>query len=226
MYDPSTQQFLQVDPLVGITGQPYSYAGDDPLNQGDPSGLIQPPEGGAGGGGEYAPINEGGGSIGDAFGGFLGDVVGVAHQGLSDAVQVVEATTSGLYAHRPGVATIRFRGPVPSTAGTDEIYNYLKAMNFDTGNEWGVCTRKSGAQEYIEGGPFGIHVPPDIMETIASLDVHVHPGLVPSAGQASQGDMALLKALGQERSILLYRGHVIPFTQTDPGTIPDESILP
>jgi RHS repeat-associated protein len=40
MYDPSTQQFLSVDPLVGITGEPYSYAGNDPINQGDPSGLL------------------------------------------------------------------------------------------------------------------------------------------------------------------------------------------
>jgi hypothetical protein len=38
-YDPSTQQFLTVDPLVGITGQPYGYTAGDPLNIGDPTGL-------------------------------------------------------------------------------------------------------------------------------------------------------------------------------------------
>jgi hypothetical protein len=39
-YDPTTGQFLTVDPAVSITGQPYSYAGDDPVNESDPTGLI------------------------------------------------------------------------------------------------------------------------------------------------------------------------------------------
>ncbi|MGA8725421.1 MAG: RHS repeat-associated core domain-containing protein [Acidimicrobiales bacterium] len=38
-YDPSTAQFLSIDPLVATTGQPYQYAGDDPVNGSDPSGL-------------------------------------------------------------------------------------------------------------------------------------------------------------------------------------------
>jgi len=39
-YDPVTAQFLTVDPLVSQTGQPYAYAGDDPVNNVDPSGLY------------------------------------------------------------------------------------------------------------------------------------------------------------------------------------------
>lgn len=39
-YDPATRQFLSVDPLAGVTGQPYVYAGDNPVNWGDPSGLA------------------------------------------------------------------------------------------------------------------------------------------------------------------------------------------
>ncbi len=39
-YDPSTDQFTSVDPLVSETGQPFSYANDDPVNGSDPSGLI------------------------------------------------------------------------------------------------------------------------------------------------------------------------------------------
>ena len=39
-YDPSTGQFLSVDPLVGITDQPYQYVGGDPLNFIDPLGLA------------------------------------------------------------------------------------------------------------------------------------------------------------------------------------------
>jgi RHS repeat-associated protein len=39
-YDPATGQFLSVDPLKALTGAPYSYAGDNPVNYSDPSGLI------------------------------------------------------------------------------------------------------------------------------------------------------------------------------------------
>ncbi len=39
-YDPATAQFLSVDPLVAQTLQPYVYAGNDPVNGNDPSGLC------------------------------------------------------------------------------------------------------------------------------------------------------------------------------------------
>ncbi len=39
-YDPSTAQFLSVDPLVNATHTPYSYANDDPFDVTDPSGLC------------------------------------------------------------------------------------------------------------------------------------------------------------------------------------------
>jgi RHS repeat-associated protein len=38
-YDPATGQFLNRDPIVAITGEPYAYAGNDPLNGTDPMGL-------------------------------------------------------------------------------------------------------------------------------------------------------------------------------------------
>jgi hypothetical protein len=37
-YDPSTGQFITVDPDVSETGEPYAYAGGDPANASDPSG--------------------------------------------------------------------------------------------------------------------------------------------------------------------------------------------
>ena len=40
-YDPSTGQFLSVDPLVDETGQAYSYTGNDPVDETDPSGEIK-----------------------------------------------------------------------------------------------------------------------------------------------------------------------------------------
>jgi RHS repeat-associated protein len=39
VYDPTTAQFLTVDPIAAITGAPYNYARDNPLNRGDASGL-------------------------------------------------------------------------------------------------------------------------------------------------------------------------------------------
>jgi len=38
-YDPTTAQFLTADPLQAITGEPYSYTGDNPLNYEDSTGL-------------------------------------------------------------------------------------------------------------------------------------------------------------------------------------------
>ena len=38
-YDPSTGQFLSVDPLAALTGARYGYSADDPINFRDPLGL-------------------------------------------------------------------------------------------------------------------------------------------------------------------------------------------
>ncbi len=38
-YDPSTGQFLTVDPAIKATGSSYQYASDDPVRFGDPLGL-------------------------------------------------------------------------------------------------------------------------------------------------------------------------------------------
>jgi RHS repeat-associated protein len=39
-YDPATAQFLTSDPLAAVTLAPYTYAGDNPLNNEDPTGLA------------------------------------------------------------------------------------------------------------------------------------------------------------------------------------------
>jgi len=39
-YDPTTGQFLTRDPIEAVTREPYSYAGNDPVNGTDPSGLY------------------------------------------------------------------------------------------------------------------------------------------------------------------------------------------
>lgn len=39
-YDPTTGQFLNVDPMASSTGQPYEAFGDNPLNSKDPTGMY------------------------------------------------------------------------------------------------------------------------------------------------------------------------------------------
>jgi RHS repeat-associated protein len=39
-YDPSTDQFISIDPAVAQTNQPYAYVNDNPLNATDPLGLC------------------------------------------------------------------------------------------------------------------------------------------------------------------------------------------
>jgi hypothetical protein len=38
-YDPATDQFISVDPMVQMTDQPYMFTNDNPLNSEDPIGL-------------------------------------------------------------------------------------------------------------------------------------------------------------------------------------------
>jgi hypothetical protein len=39
-YDPTTDQFLSIDPDVATTDQPYVFTNDDPLNAEDPMGQM------------------------------------------------------------------------------------------------------------------------------------------------------------------------------------------
>ncbi|MGH7174811.1 MAG: hypothetical protein ACREGR_00430, partial [Minisyncoccia bacterium] len=39
-YDPATDLFLSIDPAVDVTGQPYVFTNDNPLNATDPLGLM------------------------------------------------------------------------------------------------------------------------------------------------------------------------------------------
>jgi RHS repeat-associated protein len=53
-YDPATAQFLTVDPLGAISGEPYGYAGDNPLTYGDSLGLLWTPLAGGAAGADAA----------------------------------------------------------------------------------------------------------------------------------------------------------------------------
>ena len=57
-YDPTTGQFLTADPLVSITGQAFAFAGDDPVNLRDPSGMAGGGPAAMCSGGEPVPAGE------------------------------------------------------------------------------------------------------------------------------------------------------------------------
>jgi RHS repeat-associated protein len=78
-YDPDTAAFITVDPAEQTTGQPYSYADDDPITNTDPSGLMC----------DLNPFSSGGGCLGDAVNG-LGDAVSWEANQLSAGVTYVE----------------------------------------------------------------------------------------------------------------------------------------
>jgi hypothetical protein len=61
-YDPQTGQFLSVDPAVNVSGQPYSYVYDDPVNSTDPLGL------GCGWGSPWDCVGEAAGAAANAVG--------------------------------------------------------------------------------------------------------------------------------------------------------------
>lgn len=65
-YDPATAQFLSTDPIVPITRTLYTYAEDNPLTLGDPTGLWTPTES------LEKFSNEIGEEISNAAGGFVG----------------------------------------------------------------------------------------------------------------------------------------------------------
>jgi RHS repeat-associated protein len=62
-YDPGTGEFTSVDPDVAETGEPYVYAGDDPVNSGDPTGLFFNTPGG---GPQCPPAGDPGNTLGRA----------------------------------------------------------------------------------------------------------------------------------------------------------------
>jgi hypothetical protein len=69
-YDPSTDQFLSVDPDVATTDQPYAFTDDDPLNAEDPDGSIP---------GRIAdPSRYSSGNLQDEIARYLGPDVGIA----------------------------------------------------------------------------------------------------------------------------------------------------
>jgi RHS repeat-associated protein len=103
VYDPSISQFLTRDPLDAEAGQSYEYAGDNPINFADPSGLddAQMGEKGAQGYADYCASNP----SSDICGGvslsqFTNVMAGCAAAGLGEVCGAVGTVSGGLEAFR------------------------------------------------------------------------------------------------------------------------------
>ena len=115
-YDPVTDQFLSVDPLVAETGQPYAFVGDDPVNETDPrgDGAHGPP--GTQSAGCNAPTIQGcEGLSGSTPGGIYGGLPGAAGALSGPGSSPVGALQS--YAQGAGLA---LAAPAQSSSGSWE----------------------------------------------------------------------------------------------------------
>jgi RHS repeat-associated protein len=85
-YDPATGQFMSVDPLKVLTDEPYGYAGDDPLNKWDPSGLVF----GIPGTPSWSEVGGAIGSAASTVGTFVGNHYGQIAEGAAAVACVTE----------------------------------------------------------------------------------------------------------------------------------------
>jgi hypothetical protein len=135
-YDPATAQFLTVDPAVALTRAPYDYAGDNPINEQDRTGLDEEtvycypwgcvPGPGGGGSGPASGVEEiiaknwhefegGAEKIGEEVGSIWNEITGGGnpqggHRG-GDLPGKGEPGSTGVTEKAPGVGTIRDYGP-------------------------------------------------------------------------------------------------------------------
>ena len=114
-YDPSTDQFLSVDPEVGVTGQPYAYDTDDPLNETDPLGLV-------------------GGCTTNYCGPDSGEIVGPSGRGCTENCNPGPPSSPGACNADCGPGSV---GPTPGSAcgSLDPSYCALVLKAVESGNE-------------------------------------------------------------------------------------------
>ena len=173
-YDPSTGQFLSVDPLVGITDQPYEYVGGDPVNGSDPSGLtthafcvsLQ---------GVFQPVGVGGAAI------FVEGCLGEAEHGQIGTFVTYGAGPSIGPGHSASANIVE---EVTNASSLKQLGGWFNWANVGGGGDgigatagsfWGCSGRKK-----ITGGTFGVGLS---MSGVSfqggksnTVDVHIYGG--------------------------------------------------
>ena len=98
-YDPATAQSLTRDPWVAITGEPYSYVGDNPLTFADPTGrcsawcVVGVVAGGIALGTGVGEVVIGGGAVAGGVLGGISVVAGAVEQGRMPRNALAEAAS-------------------------------------------------------------------------------------------------------------------------------------
>jgi uncharacterized protein RhaS with RHS repeats len=103
-YDPTTGQFMSVDPLVNETQQPYAYTGGDPVNETDPSGRVYSPGNADGGFGDETGWPPGTGSGSE-------EPVAENAQGQATEAWSPDGPDGNGYFYDPSESTIVWRRP-------------------------------------------------------------------------------------------------------------------
>ena len=133
-YDPGTAQFLTRDPLAQLTRQPYAYAGDNPLNGADPTGLdcglLDP--GGC--------INDAAGFIFNNSGAISAVTGGLALFGgpAAPILGVVSTITAGVAAIHDFVNGNPVAGALDAAGaafGAGSLYRYFEGLAIRSGDE-------------------------------------------------------------------------------------------
>lgn len=98
-YDPATGQFTTIDPLVGLTEEPYAYTAGNPLNSTDRSGLAEDFEQYLDSGGDGGEVSDSGDYDGTPKGGDYGapSILGSPPPGDGDpSAEPVSPKTCGM----------------------------------------------------------------------------------------------------------------------------------
>jgi RHS repeat-associated protein len=117
VYDPTTAQFLSVDPLASITQEPYGYAGDNPLTYSDRSGLSLAKGAQEALEGAFHAAHQGIGWVESQLGTQeLGEPAEQGAGAARDGCELLEKDASGKIHTPPGVSLPRY----PPASWTDE----------------------------------------------------------------------------------------------------------
>jgi RHS repeat-associated protein len=144
-YDPATGQFVSVDPLAAVTRSPYGYAGQDPLSEGDPSGLcsLNP----FSGGNCYEDAAEGAEEVAEGGGNLLAGAADTLTGGLStealDAIGIEPNTCSTAFQAGKylGYAGLVIPGVGEEELATEGIYIINGAEGVYVGQSGSISSR-------------------------------------------------------------------------------------
>lgn len=217
-YDPTTAQFLSIDPALAQTGQPYSFTGNDPLNATDPNGArgwycI-------GGQTHYYQGNKFGapnGKCGGSSGSYLG-VIGaeiaaaqaaaavsaylqaVQQAQLAAYLQAVQAAQLAAYLQDLQAANEQAASVAASTSNGSSIGSVLQGVSSFAGTVGAV-----GEAADLAEAPTGILIPAEVPSLTVTVAANVISTVAGCAADALNGSslLGVVTGCGVDSALLL-----------------------